>query len=67
MPRGNKSARLYLESVEGETRAGSSSTGVERSAQARAREISARLKKCSPTTSGESGGRVSGMGKPTKS
>jgi hypothetical protein len=62
-----KARDSILDSVEGETRSGSFSTTVERSAQARAREISARLKKRSPTTSGENDARVSGMGKPAKS
>jgi hypothetical protein len=53
--------------VEDESRSGSSSTAGESSAQVRAREISARLKKYSPTTSGENDARASGMGKPTKS
>src|ERR1700686_4087171 len=55
------------ESAEGEKLSGSSSTTVVRSAQARARAISARLKKCSPTTSGESVDRISATGIPIKS
>jgi hypothetical protein len=55
------------ESADGEKLSGSSSTAVARSAQARARAISARLKKCSPTTSDESVGHISETGIPTKS